>query len=388
MIKVLSVIGTRPEAIKMAPVIQELQHYPTDIISKVCVTAQHRQMTDQALALFHIQPDYDLNIMKREQSLTGITTQVLEELEPILKTEQPDWVLAQGDTTTVLATALAASYQRIKVGHVEAGLRTYDTANPFPEEVNRRIADVLADRLFAPTRWAAENLRRESVPKEKIVLTGNTIVDALQQIAERPLPLHDTQLASLPVDQKRIILVTSHRREHLASGIEEICHALLAIAERHSNVHFVFPVHPNPQVREPVYSLLDGKPDISLLEPLDYTSCMWLLKKCYFVMTDSGGLQEEAPCLGKPILVLRDTTERPEGMMGGSAKLVGTNPLRIFREATKLLTDSDAYQTMAQGSNPYGDGRAARRIVHSLIPYQLEQELKPVTIKEESHNAM
>lgn len=388
MIKVLSVIGTRPEAIKMAPVIQELQRYPTDITSKVCVTAQHRQMTDQALALFRIQPDYDLNIMKRAQSLTSITTQVLEELEPILKEEQPDWVLTQGDTTTVLATALAASYQHIKIGHVEAGLRTYDTANPFPEEVNRRIADVLADRLFAPTGWAVENLRRECVPEEKIVLTGNTIVDALQQVAEQPFRPDDAQLESLPVDQKRIILVTSHRREHLDSGIDEICHALLAIAERHSDVHLVFPVHPNPRVREHVYSLLHGKPDISLLEPLDYTSCMWLLKKCYFVMTDSGGLQEEAPCLRKPLLVLRDATERPEGVRRGNAKLVGTNPLRIFREATKLLTDSDAYQAMAQGVNPYGDGRAARRIVHSLIPYQLEQEPELETIKEESHNAI
>lgn len=388
MVKVLSVIGTRPEAIKMVPVIQELQRYPTDIVSKVCVTAQHRQMTDQVLALFGIQPDYDLNIMKREQTLTSITIQVLEELEPILKTEQPDWVLTQGDTTTVLATALAASYKRIKIGHIEAGLRTYDTANPFPEEVNRRIADVLADRLFAPTSWAVENLRRESVPEEKIVLTGNTIVDALQQVAEQPFHPHDPQLASLPVDQKRIILVTSHRREHLASGIEEICHALLAIAERHSDVHLVFPVHPNPYVREQVYSLLDGRPNISLLAPLDYTSCLWLLKKCYFVMTDSGGLQEEAPCLCKPLLVLRDTTERPEGVMKGSAKLVGTNPLRIFREATKLLTDSASYQAMARNNNLYGDGRAARRIVHSLIPHQLEQELEEVAGKREAHNAM
>lgn len=388
MLKVLSVIGTRPEAIKMAPVIQELQRYSADIISKVCVTAQHRQMADQALALFDIQPDYDLNIMKREQSLTSITTQVLEELEPILKTEQPDWMLAQGDTTTVLAAALAASYQRIKIGHVEAGLRTYDTANPFPEEVNRRIADVLADRLFAPTRWAVENLRREGVPEEKIVLTGNTIVDALQQVAEWPFHPHGTQLASLPVDQKRIILVTSHRREHLASGIEEICQALLAIAERHSDVHLVFPVHPNPQVRKHVYGLLYGKPNISLIEPLDYTSCMWLLKKCHFVMTDSGGLQEEAPCLGKPLLVLRDSTERPEGVMRGSAKLVGADRLRILREATKLLIDSNAYRAMSQSVNPYGDGSAAQRIVHSLTLDQSEQELELVTVKEESHNAM
>jgi len=246
MIKVLSILGTRPEAIKMVPVIQELRRYPSAIVSKVCITAQHRQMLDQVLELFQVKPDYDLNIMKQKQSLTNITTGVLEELQPILQAEQPDWILIQGDTTSVMAAALAAFYRGIKIGHVEAGLRTYDNYNPFPEEINRRIADVTADLLFAPTQWAADNLRREGIPEEKIVLTGNTVIDALQQAAEMPFQPEGTALAGLPIDQKRIILVTSHRREQFGRGIEEICTGLKAIAERHGHVHLVYPVHPNP----------------------------------------------------------------------------------------------------------------------------------------------
>lgn len=365
-IKVLSILGTRPEAIKMAPVIQELRRYPSEIISRVCVTAQHRQMLDQVLELFQVEPDYDLNIMHQQQTLTSITRRVMEGLEPILRAEQPDWVLVQGDTTTVLAAALAAFYQHIKIGHVEAGLRTYDNTNPFPEEGNRRVVDVLADVLFAPTSWSADNLLGEGMPKEKIVLTGNTVIDALQQIADLPFEPEGT-LAELPIGQKRIILVTSHRREQFGPGIEEICAGLKAVADGHPDVHLVYPVHPNPNVREPVYCLLDGTPNISLIPPLDYSALIWLLKKSYFVITDSGGLQEEAPGLGKPVLVLRDMTERPEGVSSGVVKLVGSNPIRILHEATKLLKDADAYQAMIQEVNPYGDGKAAQRIVQHLV---------------------
>lgn len=373
MIKVLSVLGTRPEAIKMVPVIQELSRYPSAIISKVCVTAQHRQMLDQVLELFHIEPDFDLNIMGRRQSLTDITARVLEELQSILQAEQPDWILIQGDTTTVMATALAAFYKGIKIGHIEAGLRTYDKHNPFPEEVNRRIADVLADLLFVPTQWAADNLRSEGVPEEKIVLTGNTVIDALQQAAEMPFCPEGTPLVDLPIGRKRILLITAHRREQFGAGIEEICTGLKAVAERHDEAHLVYPVHSNPSVQEPVYRLLGNIPNITLLPPLDYLSFAWLLKKSYFVITDSGGLQEEAPGLRKPVLVMRNTTERPEGVQSGSVKLIGTNPLRILREATKLLTDVDTYRAMAQGLNPYGDGRAAGRVVKYLISSTLEQ---------------
>ena len=381
MIKVFSIVGTRPEAIKMVPVIQELRRYPSEIVSKVCVTAQHRQMLDQMLELFQIVPDYDLNIMKRGQCLTSVTSMVLEGLKPILQAERPDWILIQGDTTTVMAAALAAFYQHIKIGHVEAGLCTYNNYDPFPEEVNRRLADVVADLLFAPTKWAADNLRREGVPEERIVLTGNTVIDALLQVTDMPFHPEGTPLANLPIDQKRIILVTSHRREKFGARIDKICVALKAIAEMYSDVHFAYPVHPNPNVRDRVYCMLSDISNITLLPPLDYLSFAWLLKKSYFVITDSGGLQEEAPGLGKPVLVVRDTTERPEGVRNGSVKLIGTSSLRIFHETTKLLTDRDAYQAMAQGINPYGDGRAAQRIVSSLISSTLEEVPELITAK-------
>jgi UDP-N-acetylglucosamine 2-epimerase (non-hydrolysing) len=367
MIKVLSILGTRPEAIKMAPVIQELVRHADQITSRVCVTAQHRQMLDQVLELFQIVPDHDLNVMQDAQSPIQVAATVLSKLEPILRAEHPDWVLIQGDTTTVMAASIAAFYAQVKVGHVEAGLRTHDKTQPFPEEVNRRVAGVVADLHFAPTENARVNLLREYVPAETIFLTGNPVIDALHTVANLPYHLESGPLADIPWE-KRIILVTAHRRENFGQPLESICKALQETALRyHSNVHIVYPVHMNPHVWGPVHQLLGGIPGITLIPPLDYLPLVQLLQRSYLVLTDSGGLQEEAPSLGKPVLVLRSTTERPEAIEAGTVKMVGTVSQRIVDETARLLDDAQAYRCMAQAVNPYGDGQAARRIVNALL---------------------
>jgi UDP-N-acetylglucosamine 2-epimerase (non-hydrolysing) len=367
MIKVLSILGTRPEAIKMAPVIRELARYPGQITSRVCVTAQHRQMLDQVLDLFKIVPDYDLNVMQDAQSPTQVAATVLSKLEPILRAEQPDWVLVQGDTTTVMIAALTAFHTKVKVGHVEAGLRTHDKNQPFPEEVNRRVASILADLHFAPTAGARHNLLIEQVPAESIILTGNPVIDALYAVCRMPYNPAPDPLGSIPRN-RRILLVTAHRRENFGLPLVSICKALQTIARRYQDsVHIVYPVHPNPRIWEPVHRLLGDLAGITLMPPLDYLSLVQLLQRCYLVLTDSGGLQEEAPGLGKPVLVLRNTTERPEAVEAGMVKLVGTARQRIVDETAHLLDDSPAYQRMAQAINPYGDGQAAHRIVNALL---------------------
>jgi UDP-N-acetylglucosamine 2-epimerase (non-hydrolysing) len=368
MIKVLSVFGTRPEAIKMAPVVKELEKHPDQILSRVCVTAQHRQMLDQVLDLFQVEPDYDLDVMRQNQTLSGITAAIFTRLDEVLREEKPDWVLVQGDTTTVMAASLVAYYNRVKVGHVEAGLRTYDKWAPFPEEINRRVAGVAADLHFAPTAWSKENLLREGVKQESVFVTGNPVVDALHLVAEMPYPFDasGSALANIPW-HKRILLITAHRRENFGQPFIEICSALKEIAERHPEIHLVYPVHLNPHVQEPVFRLLGSVGNISLLPPLDYLPLVHVMKKSFFVITDSGGIQEEAPGLGKPVLVLRDVTERPEGIEAGTVRLVGVDRQKIVVEAEKLLNDEQAYDQMAHAVNPYGDGHASERIVKILM---------------------
>lgn len=369
-LKVLSVFGTRPEAIKMAPVIKELERHSEEIASRVCVTAQHRQMLDQVLNLFGVVPDYDLGVMEDNQSPTQVASAVLARLGPILQQERPDWVLVQGDTTAVAAASLAAFYARVKVSHVEAGLRTHDKWRPFPEEINRRLASVIADLHFAPTERARQNLLREGVPADHIMVTGNPVIDALHWVAELPYDPSAGPLADVPRD-RRIILVTAHRRENFGKPLENICRALLEIAARYrDDVHIVYPVHLNPNVQQPVYRLLDGVPNITLLPPLDYLPFVYLMKRCYLVLTDSGGIQEEAPGLGKPVLVLREVTERPEAVEAGMVRVVGTSQQQIMRWAQKLLGDPAEYSRMARAVNPYGDGRAAQRILRALLESQ------------------
>ena len=367
MLKVLSVIGTRPEAIKMAPVIDELTRHPGAIVSRVCATAQHRHMLDQVLSLFHIVPDYDLNLMQGAQSPAQVAAAVLTQLEPILRAERPDWVLVQGDTTTVMAAALAAFYAGIKIGHVEAGLRTYNKAHPFPEEGHRRIAGAVADLHFAPTAWARDNLLRESIRAETVIVTGNPIIDALQAMVRLPCPLETGALAEVPW-HKRLLLVTVHRRENFGYPLAEICRALRDIAScYHNTVHIIYPVHLNPRVWQPVHQCLGSMAGITLLPPLDYLQFVQLLKRSYLVLTDSGALQEEAPSLGKPVLILRHATERPEAIAAGTARLIGPCYQNIISETTRLLEQATAYQRMAQAVNPYGDGQAARHIVTALL---------------------
>jgi UDP-N-acetylglucosamine 2-epimerase (non-hydrolysing) len=361
--KVLSVFGTRPEAIKMAPVILELQKYPERICACVCVTAQHREMLDQVLEWFQIAPDCDLDLMQPDQGLADLASRVLVSVSKVLQEVQPDVVLVQGDTTTVMMTALAAFYQRIPVGHVEAGLRTRNRYNPFPEEINRRMAGALATYHFAPTERAAAALRAEQVPEENIFVTGNTVVDALLMTAQRPVALK----LDFSLDGRRLILVTAHRRESFGAPFESLCLALRDLAERNPDVEVVYPMHLNPKVREPVGRILAGQPRIHLLEPLRYEQFAHLMAHAYLILTDSGGIQEEAPVLGKPTLVMRETTERPEAIEAGTARLVGTNRQRIVAEAERLLYDQESYRAMAQVGSPFGDGRAAERIVDILL---------------------
>jgi UDP-N-acetylglucosamine 2-epimerase (non-hydrolysing) len=364
MLNVLTIFGTRPEAIKLAPVIKELQK-ASGICSKVAVTGQHRQMLDQVLDLFQIKPDVDLNIMLHNQSLFQITNRSLTGLEKLFDQERPDLVLVQGDTTTCFAAALSAFYCQIPVGHVEAGLRTENKYNPFPEEMNRRLTTVLSDLHFAPTDLAKENLIQCGVPEKKIFVTGNTIVDALQNILEQPI--HDAHpvLERIP-HNSRIILVEAHRRENLGNPMENICQALDKLVENFPDLHLIFSVHKNPKVREVVYRKLQNKERIFLIEPVDYPTLIHLQSKAYLILTDSGGIQEEAPSLGKPVLVMRKTTERPEGVKAGVAKLVGTNAKSVFLETARLLKDKKLYNKMSRIANPYGDGKASKRIVQII----------------------
>jgi UDP-N-acetylglucosamine 2-epimerase (non-hydrolysing) len=373
--KILSVFGTRPEAVKMAPVVQRLAQTP-EIDSCVCVTAQHRQMLDQVLNLFDIQPDYDLDLMRDDQSLAELSAAIFTHLDPVFADFAPDWVLVQGDTTTVTITSLLAYYRRIKVGHVEAGLRTHNKWQPFPEEINRRVAGVVADLHFAPTGQARENLLREGIPDQAIVVTGNPVIDALQFVAQQPAPreieglLEKLEIASPSArNDKHLILVTAHRRENFGQPLENICRALKELATR-GDVEIVYPVHLNPHVQEPVNRILGDVPHITLLPPLNYLPLVHLQKRARIILTDSGGIQEEAPAFGVPVLVLREVTERPEGVTAGTLKLVGTDTGNIVREARRLLDDPSAHAEMAKAANPFGDGHAAERIVAALLDFK------------------
>ena len=367
-LKVLSIFGTRPEAVKMAPVVNRLS-VTADVESTVCVTAQHRQMLDQVLDLFAINPDFDLDLMRPDQSLADLTATVIQGLDTIVRDTQPDWVLVQGDTTTVMAAGLLAYYHHVRVGHVEAGLRTGDKWQPFPEEVNRKVTGVVADLHFAPTEQSRDNLLHEGVNAENIVITGNPVIDALYEIAERPYGFDHPVFQAIP-EGRRLILVTAHRRENFGEPMARIFEALREIAERYrEDVHLVYPVHPNPNVREPAHRALNGIPNLTLTEPLDYLPMTHLMKKAYLVLTDSGGLQEEAPALGTPVLVLRQVTERPEAVQAGTARLVGSDTEKIVSETSKLLDDPEAHRAMAQAVNPYGDGHAAERIVQALLDH-------------------
>jgi len=369
--KILSVFGTSPEAIKMAPVLLELKRYPSVFDSRVCVTAQHRHMLDQALDLFGTTPDYDLDIMGSSQSLSDITCKVLHGLIPVLKTFNPDVVLVHGDTTTTFAASLAAYYEKIPVAHVEAGLRTGDIYSPWPEEINRKITSSISQWHFSPTQQSRQNLLNEGIADEMIFVTGNTVIDALYHVVK--MLESDKELRCDVVKRfdfldldKRLILVTGHRRESFGKGFESICFALKAIVTACRDVEIIYPVHLNPSVRDTVHRILSHTPRIHLVEPQEYLSFVYLMNRSYLILTDSGGIQEEAPSLGKPVLVLRDTTERPEAIAAGTVKLVGTIGENIVAEALNLLSNNSAYESMRGAYNPYGDGQAAIRIVRSL----------------------
>lgn len=370
--KIICVFGTRPEAIKMAPIVLALKGRP-DFDTRVCVTAQHRSMLDSVLAIFGIIPDYDLDIMAQNQTLTHITTTVLSRLEAIYQDFQPDWVLVQGDTTTTFAASLAAYYQKIAVGHLEAGLRSKDLYSPWPEEGNRKLTSILADLHFAPTQAAKDNLLKESVAEDRIIVTGNTVIDALLLAKQK---LHDAPLLQCELDEKfsfldpnkKMILVTGHRRENFGEGFQSICKALQQIAQsQQDSVEIVYPVHLNPNVQQPVYELLSALPNVHLIEPQDYLPFIYLLNRCYLVLSDSGGIQEEAPSLGKPVLVMRKETERPEGILAGTARLVGVGTQKIIEATLALLQDAQLYNAMSQAHNPYGDGTAAYQTVTALL---------------------
>ncbi|MFU0887322.1 non-hydrolyzing UDP-N-acetylglucosamine 2-epimerase [Kluyvera sichuanensis] len=368
--KVLTVFGTRPEAIKMAPLVHALAKDP-HFEAKVCVTAQHREMLDQVLSLFSIVPDYDLNIMSPGQGLTEITCRILQGLKPVLESFKPDVVLVHGDTTTTAAASLAAFYQRIPVGHVEAGLRTGDLYSPWPEEANRTLTGHLAMYHFAPTENSRQNLLRENLSGKRIFVTGNTVIDALLWVRDRvmndkALNADLSQRYPFLSQGKKMILVTGHRRESFGQGFEQICHALAEVAANNPDVQIVYPVHLNPNVSEPVNRILGHIDNVMLIEPQEYLPFVWLMNHAWLILTDSGGIQEEAPSLGKPVLVMRETTERPEAIDAGTVRLVGTDSQRIVDEVTRLLRDEDEYQRMSRAHNPYGDGRACERILSAL----------------------
>lgn len=366
--KIITIFGTRPEAIKMAPLVKELERRE-GIESKVCVTAQHREMLDQVLELFDITPDFDLNIMKDKQTLTGITNRVLEGLEEVFDAERPDMILVHGDTTTTFAGALAAFYKQIKVGHVEAGLRTFNKYFPFPEEMNRKLTGSLADLHFAPTKGSKNNLLREGINENDIYITGNTVIDAMQHTVDEDYIFETDELNKIDFKNKKVIMITAHRRENWGEGIENICMALNTIVEENKDVELVYLVHLNPIVKDVVFEKLGNKERIHLLSPLDTKETHNLMNRSFMVMTDSGGLQEEAPHLGKPVLVLRDVTERPEAVEAGTVKLVGTDVAKIVEEANELINNTEAYNKMSKSINPYGDGLASKRIVDAILKY-------------------
>lgn len=363
--KIFVVFGTRPEAIKMCPLVLELKKHP-QIQCVVCLTGQHREMLEQVMEAFHVAADYNLDIMRSRQSLTTITTSILEKMEPLLKEEKPDLVLVHGDTTTSYAAALAAFYQQIPVGHVEAGLRTGDIYSPFPEEMNRLLTDRISTFYYAPTQKNRENLLREGF-RENIFVTGNTVIDAFAYTVSENYSFHEPLLQELDFAGRRVILVTAHRRENLGEPLRHICRAIRRLAEKYSDALFVYPVHLNPAVRETVFDLLAGLDNVMLIDPIDVLDMHNLMSRCYMVMTDSGGIQEEAPHFGKPVLVLRTETERPEAVEAGTVKVTGTDEDTIFFEASKLLNDPQSYHVMAQAINPYGDGCASRRILDAIL---------------------
>lgn len=368
--KVLTVFGTRPESIKMAPLVKALAG-AANIESRVCVTAQHRQMLDQVLELFEITPDYDLNIMKPGQTLSGITSEILTRIEPVLMEFQPDLVLVHGDTSTTFAATLAAYYQRISVGHVEAGLRTGNIYSPWPEEANRKLTGAIASLHLAPTELSQKNLLREGVGQDTVHVTGNTVIDALLWVKkklEADQGLNQSLRDRFPFlrDEARLVLITGHRRENFGDGFERICAAIRSLASDFPGVDFLYPVHLNPNVREPVGRILQGVTNVHLIEPQDYLPFVYLMTRCHIILTDSGGIQEEAPSLGKPVLVMRDTTERPEAVAAGTVKLVGTDSQQIIEAVTALLTNKLEYNRMSLSHNPYGDGKACERIVNII----------------------
>ena len=365
-IKVMVVFGTRPEAIKMAPLVLELQKQSETIETITVVTAQHRQMLDQVLETFHIRPDYDLDIMGKNQSLLDITAKILEKIDPVVKEVHPDMILVHGDTTTTFAASLVAFYNQVRIGHVEAGLRTFDKYSPFPEEMNRQMTDNLADLYFAPTSESKANLLMEHHPESAIFITGNTAIDALRLTVQEDY--HHQVLDQLD-PEKKLVLVTMHRRENQGQPMRAVFGALIEMVDAHPELEVVYPVHLSPAVQEAAKDILGDHDRIHLIAPLDVFDFHNLASRSYFIMSDSGGVQEEAPSLGKPVLVLRDTTERPEGVKAGTLKLVGTDPERVKEEMTALLTDSDLYQKMASARNPYGDGKASERIVQAIQHY-------------------
>lgn len=372
--KILIVFGTRPEAIKMAPLVKACQA-EAGLETEVCVTAQHREMLDQVLNIFDITPDYDLDIMRQGQDLYDITSRVLVAMRDVLTESRPDVVLVHGDTTTTLAASLAAFYQKVKVGHIEAGLRTGDIYSPWPEEANRQLTSQITTYHFAPTQTSKENLLKENIDGSNIIITGNTVIDALFLALDRinkdqvlETKIVNTLKAQYPFDtNKRLILVTGHRRENFGQGFINICQSLKELAQNNPEVQVIYPVHLNPNVQKPVHEILESVDNVYLIDPLQYEPFIYLMEKSYFIITDSGGVQEEAPSLGKPVLVMRDTTERPEALEAGTVKLVGTDPEQIIVEAQRLLDDKDAYESMSKAHNPYGDGKASQRIIDFLI---------------------
>lgn len=380
--KIMLVFGTRPEAIKMAPLIMRFQQYPDKFHALVCVTGQHRQMLDQVLRLFEIKPDYDLNVMKSNQDLYDITSSILTGMRDVLKQSQPDWVVVHGDTTTSAVTALAAFYQKIPVAHIEAGLRTHNMYSPWPEEINRQITSRIAAYNFAPTPLSRQNLLEEGIRENSISVTGNTVIDALYWVTQKiktdknlQEEINGTLIRSgLPErvvynSTPQLVLITGHRRENFGEGFTHICQAIKTLSEKYPEIHFIYPMHLNPNVREPIHEVFndDKKENLHLIEPLDYLPFVYLMEKSRLILTDSGGIQEEAPSLGKPVLVMRDTTERPEALEAGTVRLVGTDYGRIVSEASRLLSDGSYYYSMSAKINPYGDGRACERIVEKMF---------------------
>lgn len=379
-IKTLFIFGTRPEAIKLAPVILHMRSRPDAFSVWVCVTAQHREMLDQVTSLFGIAPDIDLDVMKPDQDLFDLTANLIAALKPVIRSEDPDWVIVQGDTTTVWTGALAAFYEGVRVGHVEAGLRTGDKRQPFPEEMNRRLCTQLTDLHFAPTQRARFALRGENIPEDRIVVTGNTVVDALLWVVDRiakdpPPEVVDLQAwASATLGSGRVVLITGHRRESFGAGFDDICAAIAGLADSFSDVHWVYPVHLNPNVQAPVNRILGGRRNVHLLEPQPYARFAWLMQRSSLILTDSGGIQEEAPSLGKYVLVMRNTTERPEGVDAGCAELVGTEKTRIVERVSAALAYQPQASTDLASNNPYGDGRASRRIAEALLNHRIDDQ--------------